>query len=58
MLHRRFLDALGMTADQEDAGNILLDVHTQLDWLRDIGFAHVDCHWKWLELALLGGLRC
>ncbi len=57
MLHQRFLDALGITPEQEDAGNILLDVETQLGWLRSSGFAHVDCYWKWLELALLGGVR-
>ena len=30
---------------------------TQLQWLRDIGFEDVDCGWKWLELALLVGVR-
>ncbi|MCB0233727.1 MAG: class I SAM-dependent methyltransferase [Anaerolineae bacterium] len=56
-LHERFLRGIGVTADDEDPSNVLLDVTTQLDWLRDIGFADVDCYWKWLELALIGGLR-
>jgi tRNA (cmo5U34)-methyltransferase len=34
-----------------------LALETQLEWLRDIGFRDVDCHWKWLELALLAGVR-
>ncbi len=56
-LHERFLEALGITAEQEDRSNQLLDVETQLRWLREIGFADVDCYWKWRELALLIGKR-
>src|SRR5262245_42468110 len=56
-VHRRFLDALGITPEQEDPSNKLLDVETQLGWLRELGFADVDCHWKWRELALLAGRR-
>ncbi|MCA9263511.1 MAG: class I SAM-dependent methyltransferase [Planctomycetales bacterium] len=56
-LHTRFLDCMGATPADEDPSNILLDVHTQLQWLSEIGFADVDCYWKWLELALFGGVR-
>jgi tRNA (cmo5U34)-methyltransferase len=54
-LHEHFLAALGLKVEEEDPSNRLLDVETQLRWLREIGFADVDCHWKWLEMALLGG---
>lgn len=53
-LHQKFLDAI---EGEEDASNILLDVETQLTWLREIGFEDVDCLWKWRELALLSGRK-
>jgi len=56
-LHERFLSTLGLGPKEEDPSNRLLDVETQLGWLREIGFMDVDCHWKWLELALLGGVK-
>lgn len=56
-LHERFLEKLDIPLLGEDPSNKLLDVETQLGWLREIGFADVDCHWKWRELALLVGRK-
>ena len=56
-LHRRFLRELGITEADEDPSNKLVGLETQLRWLREIGFMDVDCHWKWLEMALLGGVK-
>jgi tRNA (cmo5U34)-methyltransferase len=56
-LHEDFLLRIGFTVETEDPSNKLLDVETQLGCLRVIGFADVDCQWKWRELALLAGVR-
>lgn len=56
-LHEEFLVRIGFTVETEDPSNKLLDLETQLGWLREIGFTDVDCHWKWRELALLVGVR-
>ena len=56
-LHLWFLAALGVAPEDDDPSNKLTAVATQLDWLREIGFDQVDCHWKWRELALLAGLK-
>jgi tRNA (cmo5U34)-methyltransferase len=56
-LHHHFLSKLDLMPQQEDPSNKLLDVETQLGWLREIGFQDVDCHWKWRELALLSGVK-
>ncbi|MGA8429578.1 MAG: class I SAM-dependent methyltransferase [Candidatus Sulfotelmatobacter sp.] len=54
-LHEEFLYHIGYTPETEDPSNKLLDMETQLQWLREIGFVDVDCVWKWRELALLVG---
>lgn len=55
VLHRAFLRALSW--EDEDPSNKLLDLETQLRWVREIGFEEVDCHWKWRELALFAGAK-
>jgi tRNA (cmo5U34)-methyltransferase len=55
VLHRAFLTAISW--EREDPSNKLRDLETQLTWLREIGFANVDCHWKWRELALFAGAK-
>jgi len=56
-LHRRFLERIGTDPADDDPSNKLTSVDTQLTWLTDIGYVHVECAWKWLELALLVGRR-
>jgi ubiquinone/menaquinone biosynthesis C-methylase UbiE len=52
-LHAEFRRAIEREAD--DPEDKLVDVATQLGWMRDAGFAHVDCMWKWRGFALLTG---
>jgi tRNA (cmo5U34)-methyltransferase len=56
-LHQKFREALGIGDTPDDPSNKLLDVETQLRWFREIGFDDADCYWKWLELALLVGVK-
>jgi len=32
-------------------------VDDQLRWLREAGFADVDCHWRYLNFAITGGRK-
>lgn len=56
-LHLAFFAAIDEPLEHEDPSDRLLDVETQLCWLRELGFDDVDCYWKWLEMALLVGVR-
>lgn len=53
--HERFRREIGRSED--DPSDRLADLSQQLAWLRDAGFRAVDCHFKWLELALLVAVR-
>jgi SAM-dependent methyltransferase len=56
-LHLSFFAAIDEPLEDEDPSDRLLDVETQLGWLRELGFDDVDCYWKWLEMALLVGVK-
>ncbi len=56
-LHARWRRSLGIEGEPEDPSNRCVDVETQLRWLRAIGYRDVDCYWKWMETALLCGLK-
>ena len=56
-LHVAFFAAIGERLENEDPSDRTLDVETQLVWLRELGFEDVDCYWKWLEMALLVGVK-
>ena len=56
-LHLAFFEAIDEPIENEDPSDRLLDVEAQLGWLRELGFDDVDCYWKWLEMALLIGVK-
>jgi tRNA A37 N6-isopentenylltransferase MiaA len=58
---KRVLDALEDVVLDEiaNAEKVKIErwIYTQLQSLRAIGFDDVDCYWKWLEMALLIGVK-
>jgi SAM-dependent methyltransferase len=50
-LHERFRREIGRVED--DPSDRLAELGEQLQWLRDVGFTAVECHFKWLELSLI-----
>ena len=56
-LHRAFFEAIDVPIEEADPSDRLLDVETQLAWLRELDFDDVDCYWTWLEMALLIGVQ-
>jgi tRNA (cmo5U34)-methyltransferase len=44
-------------ARPDKADNILAPLETQTEWLREIGYVHVDCYFKYFELAVFGGQK-
>jgi len=50
-LHERFRHEIGRVED--DPTDRLAELAEQMGWLREAGFSEVDCHFKWLELALI-----
>ena len=52
-----YLAAMDRTPEDDDPSNKLVAVRDHVDWLRAIGFADVDCFWKWRELALVSGTK-
>ncbi|MEQ8674593.1 MAG: class I SAM-dependent methyltransferase [Aggregatilineales bacterium] len=53
--HATFADKHHHREDKH--ANILAPVDAQCNWLREIGFVHVDCYFKVFELALFGGIK-
>lgn len=59
-LHQHCLDFIGeriASFARGEHSDKLLSMEKQLRWLKQIGFTDVDCYWKWLELALLIGIK-
>jgi SAM-dependent methyltransferase len=52
-LHAEFLALIGREAD--DPEDQLVDIESQLGWMRNAGLTQVDCLWRWRGFALLAG---
>ena len=53
--YQQALDEYAQRPDRQ--ANVLLDLQTQLDWLRQIGYADVDCFFKYFELSVFAGRK-
>jgi ubiquinone/menaquinone biosynthesis C-methylase UbiE len=51
MIEKEYFDR----SDRE--ANLFAPVGSQCEWLREIGYADVDCFFKYFELAIFGGCR-
>ena len=56
-LHERAQAGLGFGPEDQHPSDQPARLEDQLAWLREVGFDHVDCFWKWLELAVLAGTK-
>jgi tRNA (cmo5U34)-methyltransferase len=54
-LHATFRAAIGRPED--DPEDQLVDVESQLRWMREAGLQQVDCLWRWRGFALLVGVH-
>jgi hypothetical protein len=56
-LHLGFYEAIGEPLECEDPSDRLLDVETQLAWLRSASSTTSTATWKYREMALLAGVK-
>jgi hypothetical protein len=56
-LHERAQAALGFGPEDQHPSDQPARLDEQLLWLRRAGFDHVDCFWKWFELAVFAGTK-
>jgi SAM-dependent methyltransferase len=56
-LHERAQAALGFGPEDQHRSDQPARLDEQLLWLRQAGFDHVDCFWKWFELAVFAGTK-
>ncbi|HKJ32733.1 MAG TPA: class I SAM-dependent methyltransferase [Balneolales bacterium] len=51
------IDKISEEYYKDKQNNKLASVKDQCEWLRNIGFTHVDCFFKAFELSIFGGLK-
>ncbi|HEX4482698.1 MAG TPA: class I SAM-dependent methyltransferase [Solirubrobacteraceae bacterium] len=56
-LHDAFYRRIAQMTEFDHRSHTTLAVSEHLQWLRELEFDDVDCYWKWLELALIVGVR-